>query len=65
VKPVTLWSRKNQSGGFDFNHLSDGHEAGQRPAPKHPNHVKAWAGGEWGFEHAWLDHRSVVVRANV
>ena len=65
MQPVTLWIRKNQGGGFDFNHLASGHEGGARPAPKHPSHVKAWAGGEWSFEHAWIDHRSVVVRPNV
>ena len=64
MQPVTLWSRQNQRGAFEFNHLDDGHASGERPAPKHPNHVKAWAGGRWAFEHAWLDAGRVSRLAN-
>lgn len=61
-RPVTLWHRKGQDGQFEFNHLDDGHAAGARPAPKHPNQVTAWSGGEWIAEHAWLDARNVVIK---
>lgn len=65
MEPVTLWERKNARGEWEHNHLSDGHEQGERPVPKHPNHVRAWRGGEWRRRHAWLNSLGVVVTPNV
>jgi len=55
--PVTLWSRKNERGEYEHNHLDDGHcEAGtERPRPKTDAHKSAWNKGQWAYEHAWLD----------
>ena len=64
MQPVTLWSRQNQRGAFEFNHLDDGHASGERPTPKHQNHGKAWAGGKWAFEHAWIAAGRVSRLAN-
>lgn len=55
ITPITLWSRKNERGVFEHNHLEDGHAVCQMPAPKHPTHIRAWAGGEWRKTHALLD----------
>jgi hypothetical protein len=61
----TLWSRKNKVGEMEFNHLSLGHEAGDKPTPKHPNQVSPWSQGVWASEHAFLDDRNRVIHQNV
>ena len=60
MKPITLWHRKSKKGTFVFNHIADGKQTGNMPPPKHPSHVKSWAGGEWAFEHADLEYGRVV-----
>lgn len=50
---TTLWYRATLD-TWVFNHLSQGHEQGRHPAPKHPNHRPAWSRGEWSRKHAWL-----------
>ena len=54
--PVTLWSRKNEQGDWEFNHLEDGHIAddAERPTPKHENHKTAWRKGAWHAHRAFL-----------
>jgi hypothetical protein len=52
--PITLWSRKNEEGVFEHNHIENGHCDSVRPTPKHENHKKAWAKGEWKAEFAFL-----------
>lgn len=55
MKPCTLWYRPTHRGkANEFNHLADGHETGDTPAPKCPAHVAAWAGAGWVAVHAWL-----------
>ena len=65
MQPVTLWSRQNQRGVFEFNHLDDGHVCADQPPPKPPNHINGWAGGRWAFEHAWIDAGRVLRLPNV
>lgn len=56
LTPVTLWSRKNEKGEWEFNHLEDGHVPPDtaKPTPKHENHKSAWKKGEWQYVHAHL-----------
>jgi len=56
LHPVTLWSRKNEKGQWEFNHLEDGHvpEGTTKPTPKHENHKSAWRKGEWMSSAAYL-----------
>lgn len=53
--PVTIWFKHNdQYRRWDFNHLSDGHEQGMRPKPKHPDQATAWGKGGWDARHKWM-----------
>lgn len=54
MNPATLWYFYDPHGGWGFNHLSDGHEWGERPAPKCPNQVGPWSKGTWDRYHVWL-----------
>jgi hypothetical protein len=56
VTPVTLWSRQNEKGGWDHNHLEMGHvpEGTARPTPVHESHKSAWRKGAWQAERAYL-----------
>jgi len=56
LQPATLWSRKNDKGDWEFNHLELGHvqEGTTRPTPKHENHKTAWKRGEWHARLAYL-----------
>lgn len=53
---VTSWSRKNEKGEWEFNHLEDGHvPAGTvKPTPKHENHKSTWRKGEWAAKPVYL-----------
>jgi len=51
---VTLWFRMNDKGGYDFNHVEDGHCDADTPTPKVPEQA-AWKKGKWVKEHAWFD----------
>lgn len=55
MTPATLWFRfDHQTGAFEVNHLGDGHETTDRPAPRHPEQVRSWSGGRWERKHVWL-----------
>lgn len=53
MTPCTMWYR-HQGHGWEFNHMAPGHESGERPSQRHPNHERAWGSGEWDRDHAWL-----------
>jgi hypothetical protein len=62
LRPCTLWHRFDpQQNEWEFNHLSDGHEQGERPAPKCKEHVNGWGKGRWSKQHAWLTAENKVV----
>ena len=45
--PVTLWDRRNKDGGFDFNHLENGHSAQSAPTAKFPEQARSWNNAIW------------------
>lgn len=55
LSPVTVWYRWDGIvGDWEYNHLGDGHELTDKPAPRHPIHIKGWSGGKWIKYHMWL-----------
>jgi hypothetical protein len=55
MTPITIWTRKNDKGVFEHNHIEDGHvEFG--PKILHPNQAKAWPRATWKYEHAFLSN---------
>jgi hypothetical protein len=51
---VTLWFRLG-SGGYEFNHLEDGHSLEAKPTQKLPSQRSNWVNSTWVREHAWFD----------
>ena len=53
--PITLWYRMNDKKEWEHNHYSEGHIGGLKgPIPVHPEHVKKWKSGKWGYAFAYL-----------
>ena len=60
---ITLWERqvKNERGEFvyEFNHISDGFDDAEEPAPKFPNQ-QSWLKSNWRKTEASLINGVVV-----
>lgn len=53
VTACTQWFRYDQSNGWAFNHLEDGHATGHKPTPRFPSQA-GWVRATWARYHCWL-----------
>jgi len=60
TRKVTLWSYRDTTGAWRYNHLQSGHAHTRIPQPMNAAQETAWTGRDWKREHGVMNADNVV-----